>query len=46
MINNILWNYCDMAAGFYPVRFKIAAYLLHLAGNDYWINSIDYRARS
>ncbi len=44
MIKYLLWNYCDKAVGFHPLRFKIAAYTLHLIGCDYWFNSIDYRA--
>lgn len=39
-----LWNYCDYHAGFNPLRFKLAAYVLHLIGSDYWYNSLDYRS--
>jgi len=44
MIKYYLWNYCDNVVGFKPVRFKIAAYLLHCIGCDYWYLSVDYNA--
>lgn len=42
MIKYYLWNYCDEIVGFHPKRFKIAAFILHLIGCDYWYSSVDY----
>ncbi len=37
-----LWNQCDHSLMYNPLNFKLCAWLLHLAGDDYWFTSLDY----